>query len=222
MHDKKGTYIAFFDLDGTILDTSSGLLFVRYMKDRKLIHARDRVRFIYAMLLYKLRLIDANGAMEILARRFTGASLEETLRHNDDLFRDYIKQRIRREAVEEIGEHHKRGGMTVMLSASTNYICDRVVKYLGMSDMLCTELEVQGGELTGRLSRPYCHGREKLKRAREFCSQKGHDLSSSYYYGDSYADSHVMEVVAHPRCVRPDRKLRTLAARRGWTIHDWS
>jgi len=54
--------------------------------------------------------------------------------------------------------------------------------------------------------------------AERFASQFNVDLVSSYFYTDSISDLPLLERVAHPAAVNPDRKLRRLAQQCGWPI----
>ena len=55
--------LAFFDMDYTLLDTSSGLLYVQYLRRTGQISRRMLVRVGWWTLLYKLSLIDMARAM---------------------------------------------------------------------------------------------------------------------------------------------------------------
>jgi phosphoserine phosphatase len=47
---------------------------------------------------------------------------------------------------------------------------------------------------------------------------RNYSLSEAYYYGDSISDLSALEVVGHPVCVQPDRKLSRIAHKNGWRI----
>jgi len=217
----ENAYVAFFDLDQTILETSSGLHMVRSMKERNLLTMGHRMRFLRAVIPYRLGLITSHRAMEIISLMFKGASLEDTLAHNDFLFENYLAGDIRPAAVEELAMHKKQGGRTVLLSASTNFVCSRMAEHLGMDDIVTTEVEVKDGILTGGLSRRYCHGTEKVVRAQEYCREKNFSLENAWYYGDAWADHYILEAVGNPRCVTPESRLRKKARALSWPVLEW-
>ena len=126
--------------------------------------------------------------------------------------------RIATAIVEAIRHHQTNGGLTVILSAATPYVCVPAQKHLGMDDVICTRLEVVDGAFTGFLDGSYCYGKEKLARALAYCERNGYALDQAWYYGDSYADVHVLERVKVPVCVDPDTKLRAVARARGWRV----
>ena len=111
-------------------------------------------------------------------------------------------------------------GKVVILSASTKYLCNLVEEYLKLDDVICSELQVCNGFFTGKITGDYCHGREKLNRALEYCHSNKLRIEDAYYYADSIADIYVLERVGNPICVSPDRKLKRVAAKRNWRIID--
>ena len=48
------------------------------------------------------------------------------------------------------------------------------------------------------------------------------DLSESTAYSDSYSDVPFLEAVGHPVAANPDKKLRRIAAERGWPVVDFA
>lgn len=222
MKSDKTSPIAFFDLDQTMLETSSGIHTYRYMKENNLITRKHRRIFIGAIIPYRLGLISAGRAMEKMAIMFKDISLDGFTADNDRLFEDRIKVDIRPAAVEEIAMHRQKGRRVVLLSASTQFVCRRIADYLNLDDVLCTELEVDADRLTGRLTRPYCHGHEKVRRAEEYCRDKGGSLDEAWYYGDAWADRHILRAVGSPRCVTPAPRLQKEAKVKSWQILSWS
>jgi phosphoserine phosphatase len=52
----------------------------------------------------------------------------------------------------------------------------------------------------------------------ELAAAEGIDLAESTAYSDSASDVPFLEVVGHAVAVNPDRKLRGIAAERGWRV----
>ena len=96
-----------------------------------------------------------------------------------------------------------------------------LAELLGVPDLLCTELEVVDGRLTGRHIAPACAGAGKVVYAERYAAEHGVDLGRSYFYTDSYSDLPMLERVGCPRVVNPDPRLRRRARARGWEIERW-
>lgn len=214
-------YVAFFDLDHTILDTSSARLYIIYLYRLGHISRGDLTRGAVMSALHRFGLFASEDAIKKWVMKYRGVSEQKTMELTRTWFDEMVKGRIRQGAVAEIERHRGGGARTVVLSASTNYGCEPVKEHLGMDDVISTRLEVRDGLFTGELSGDYCYGPVKLTRALEYCVRHGHDMEDAWYYGDALADVHIMERVGHPVCVTPDRKLRKVARKRGWEIVEW-
>jgi phosphoserine phosphatase len=79
-------------------------------------------------------------------------------------------------------------------------------------------MEVADGVFTGSPENSFCLEDEKRIRLKQYCELRNYNLSEVYYYGDSISDLSALEVVGHPVCVQPDRKLSRIAHEKGWRI----
>jgi HAD superfamily hydrolase (TIGR01490 family) len=213
-------YIAFFDLDHTILNTSSGRVMFRESYRHGIIGRKELFKAFLFTVLYRLGIMSEESIIRRWVGWYRGTSIETFA----PIASDWVKQLhsvIRNDARTEVQLHRDNGGRTVILSASTPFFCEQVKNTLGMDDIICTELEYVDGRLTGKLKGSYCHGREKLSRARGYCLTQGVSMKDSYYYADSINDLPVLEEVGIPICVTPDKKLERIAMKRGWRISRW-
>ena len=217
----KKNYIAFFDLDHTILDESSGTLFVKYSYAVKKMKLRELLLGIVVTLLHRLGLYDTYSIVKKWAMKYKGHPESEMIEFSNRWFDEIVIDHIRREAIDEIEFHKKNGGLTVLLSAASPYVCNPLSKFLSIDDVICSRLEVAEGLFTGEFSGEYCYGVEKRKRAVDYCEKNCYKLKDAYYYGDSCADIPVLEIVGNPVCITPDRKLRKHALRMNWDMRSW-
>lgn len=215
------SYVAFFDLDHTILDTSSARLYIKYLYRLGKIGRWDLAKGTFLSVMHRLGFFATEDVIKKWVMKYRGKSEQDTVNLTEKWFGEMVVPRIRKKAGDEIRRHKGNNARTVVLSASTNYGCEPVKRHLGMDDVISTRLAVADGVFTGELDGDYCYGPVKLTKAMEYCLANGHDLRDAWYYGDAIADLHIMEQVGHPVCVTPDRKLRKEALRRGWEIVEW-
>lgn len=213
-------YAAFFDLDHTILSISSGRIMFRGSYDRGIIGRREVRKAFVINALYRIGLMSAGTAVDRWMKWYRGLDVDGVAPLVAEWAEELIKY-VREAARKEIAFHRDKGGMTVILSASPDFICDRMKEHLRMDDVICTVLEVADGRLTGSLKGEYCYGPEKLARVRRYCGERGLRMEEAYYYADSIADLPVLEAVGHPVCVTPSRALERRARRRGWRVARW-
>ncbi len=210
---------ALFDLDHTILTASSGRLFVRYLRQRRAISRRQEAAIWAWSGLYLLGLMDYPHLIARLTADVAGQDEAATwamcLRWFDEMVVAYISEEARR----AIARHRAEGHQVAIVTAATLYAAGPVAAHLGLGDhVLATRLEVQDGHFTGRLVEPACYGKGKVYWAERYATERGIDLSRSYFYTDSVSDLPLLERVGHPVAVNPDWRLRRIARARGWPI----
>ena len=136
-------------------------------------------------------------------------------------FDSNIRHKVFPDAVGEIERLLSAGGKPVLLSGSFRPIVEPVAAHLGFDEIVCTELEVVSGRFSGRLASEFCIREGKLKRARDYCAQHGHQLIEAEFFGDSQSDLQMFEQVAQANVVNPRPELASLAEKNGWRIVHW-
>lgn len=213
---------AFFDVDYTVLNASSSVLYVKYLRRHGRLGHLDMLRVGWYVILYRTTAVDFARVIAQVARTAAGESEPETRAFCGRWFREVVIHHVSEDARQRIEYHRAQGHRPVLLSAATQYVVRPLAEHLGLGDdFLCTHLETQDGVLTGRLIEPACYGVGKLHWARQFAADKGIDLAASYFYSDSHSDLPVLLAVGHPVAVNPDARLRRHAQREGWPILDF-
>lgn len=214
-------YIAFFDLDGTIISENSGRKLTIAAYRRGLMSVSDLIKGIFLSLMYKFNLSDTTKIIDKMVGWLNGTS-ERTLNDlSEDIFNNFLIKSIHSEVKSEISFHKKRGTRLVILSSALRPVCQRVASHLGMDDIICSDLEVINGYLTGKTAGHLCFGEEKKVRLIKYCEINNTKQSDAWYYGDSIADLPALLAAGNPVCVNPDKKLKKEARKRGWKILVW-
>jgi HAD superfamily hydrolase (TIGR01490 family) len=209
--------IAFFDMDYTTLDASSGLLYVKYLRQQKRIGRRVLLRIGWWTLLYKVSAIDINRAVPQLLSYAEHQSASRMMTESYVWFEQMLKAHLAPRALEKINFHRRQDHRVVLISASTQLSVQPVAEHLHV-DFLCTRLIDHDDELTGLIVDPPCYGLGKVVWAQRYAAEHGASLADAYLYTDSHSDRPLLEAVGHPVAVNPDARLRRLARQRGWPI----
>jgi HAD superfamily hydrolase (TIGR01490 family) len=209
--------IAFFDMDYTTLDDSSGLLYVKHLRRQKRIGRRALLRIAWWTLLYKVSAIDVNSAVPKMLSYAEHQSASRLMAESHAWFDETLRAHIAPRAVDKIDFHRRQGHRVVLISASTQFAVQPVAEYLRL-DFLCTRLIDRDDELTGQVVDPPCYGAGKVVWARRYADEQGARLSDAYLYTDSHSDRPLLDAVGHPIAVNPDARLKRLARQRGWPI----
>jgi HAD superfamily hydrolase (TIGR01490 family) len=214
-------YVAFFDLDRTLISGVSGKILMQQAYKNGIISAANMLQGIAYSFLYKFSYMSPDKVIVKMVNNLKGISDSVIKDLAKNTFDDYIKNSIREKAVYEIKKHKINQGKTIILSASLSCICDLVKDYLKMDDSLSSDLETENGILTGKPNGSYCYGQQKYTRAIQYCEENNYSLADAYFYSDSISDLPLLQVVGNPVCVCPDSSLRQIAEKSGWTINDW-
>jgi HAD superfamily hydrolase (TIGR01490 family) len=215
------TTAAFFDVDRTLIAANSGQRWIfREVRERR-ISLPTFARSLLWLAQYRLGTLDFDGCAEASLARYKGRNIEELGHEMERFAAEELLQTIPTQARTAVEEHRQLGHRLVVLSSGTELTVGPIARALGISEILCTELEVENGSLTGKLRRPTCFGPGKVLRARSYAQAHQIDLRESFFYSDSQTDLPMFDEVGHPRVINPDRGLRRIALARRWPVHAW-
>ncbi|SPT54285.1 Phosphoserine phosphatase [Actinomyces bovis] len=214
---------AYFDLDKTLLSTSTTMALSTPMRRHGIISAVTLIRGVVTQLPYLLAGADEEQTtrmMTRLAAMSAGVERERVLEVVREALPTSIEPAFYAEALEIVTGHHRAGHDVVVVSASIEEMVEPVARLVGADRCVATRMEAQDGVYTGRIERSLLHA-EKVVALREDAERHGIDLSRSWAYSDSISDLPMLEAVGHPVATNPDRELRAAAAERGWPVRDF-
>jgi HAD superfamily hydrolase (TIGR01490 family) len=216
-----GYYIAFFDLDRTITKAISGRELARGAFRKGIMKLPDMIQGIFLSMAFKSGLKSQTKIINDLVKWVRGMPEQTLTDLCHDISVNVLIPSVYDEAREELRMLKKRTGKTVMLSSALTCICVEMAQNLNIDDIICSELEVRDGVLTGRPLGRLCFGEEKLVRLKKYCENNSIPVEDTWYYADSISDLPVLSVVGHPVCINPDRKLKKAAESAGWPVIYW-
>jgi len=215
---KKFDYIAFYDLDHTILKDNSATHLVNEARKREIMSGKNFRHAIWLSILYKLRIGNSTLMIIRMLSWLKGLREDDIDKLCKDVFSKHLIDNIRPEIIETIKEHRSNNGGVVLLSSASEPICSQFQVYLDLDDLICSKLESVEGILTGKTQGKLVYAREKESRLNLYCNKHGYNVADAYYYGDSFTDEFVMKAVGKPVAVDPDKKLLRIALKNNWPI----
>jgi HAD superfamily hydrolase (TIGR01490 family) len=214
---------AFFDLDRTIIATSSATAFTGPLFKGGLITRKDVLRASYAHFLFLLGGADHQQSERLrifLSSLIAGWDVAQVDQIVAETLHELISPTVYAEAVDLIRDHHHSDRDVVVVSASGQALVEPIALMLGADHVIATRLAVQDGKYTGEIEY-YAHAANKASSIARLAAAEGYDLSRSWAYSDSITDLPMLEAVGHPVAVNPDKALRRHAIEHGWTIRDF-
>lgn len=214
---------AFFDLDKTIIATSSAFAFGREFMHNGLITTSEALQMSLAKATYMIAGQSSeqmDATRDQLASLVAGWSVEQVREIASETMHNVVTPAIYAEARELIAFHRNAGHDIIIISASASHLVGLIAEELEINQVVATELEVADGRFTGEILF-YCKGAAKAEAITDLATEHDYDLSLSYAYSDSATDIPMLEMVGNPVAVNPDRAMKKAALEKGWEIRSF-
>ena len=213
--------IAFFDMDHTVLAVDCEQTWKTLLVDHGICAEGDLALAQRYIDLHAIGETPREEYVQFLLRDFVERSPDELERLARENFEKYIRHEVYPDAVKTIRRYHELGIPTILLTGSNRLISKPVAEYLGVSAVICTELEMHEGRFTGRIDGLYRIQEHKVSGAIDWCRAEGTDPKRVAFYGDSMSDIPMFEIVGQPFVVNPSDRLAGMADEQGWEILRW-
>ncbi|MHB8135089.1 MAG: HAD family hydrolase [Anaerolineaceae bacterium] len=209
--------LAIFDLDNTLLAGDSEFLWCGLMASKGLVNSAYIEEIGRCFLEYEAGSIDYIEYDKILLRPII-ACPEDKLRELVNIFLGQIKPLFRPEMMLQLEEQRKLGNTILLVTASVSFLAVPIAQMMGISNLICTQIETKSGTPTGNLvGKPVFH-QEKVKRVFSWIENNPVTLEGSWAWSDSNNDIPILSLVEHPVAVYPDALLRRHAVENNWRI----
>ena len=214
------TQVALFDMDHTLLSLDTSMSWMRFLRRRGELPKSYALRATWWSLQYKLALLDIDTFADRVVAELTGDPESEMLAKAEQWHRQDVADAVAPGATKALARHRESGDTVALLTGSTQYATRSVARMLDIEHVLCTELEVHDGQLTGKIAQR-CFGPHKVRVAERWAASQGVDLDQAVFYSDSYNDVPMLSRVGQPVAVNPDPRLKRHAKARGWPVERW-
>ncbi len=215
--------IAFYDLDGTLVSSNIVVRYAFYarnypskiravLKYSKLVAS---VPFLIGLDFYSRRLFN-----EVFYRQYRHMNKDWLKERAEVLFEEVVRPTVYPGAQALLEEDRAKGYRLVLLTGELDFIAGPVVSFFGFDALICNSLVYQNGTATGEIVPPLIAEKEKVQALMKVCRQYNIEPARSKAYSDSFSDVPMLEAVGEPVAVNPDRRLRRVAADRGWRVLD--
>lgn len=213
---------AYFDLDGTLLDSSSEKTLTAELAKRR------PWRIPVGTVMWTLGLIGnlLRGRSFYDAARNRGhfalASWRVLEEYSDHIAKQKLHNKIPKEAHECLAWHRSQGHRCILVTATIAPMAEAMAEVLGMDGVYGCGPDIRQGILSGSefgWSVPRRKG--KVPIVEQDAKENNHDLAECYGYGNTMADTWFMQITGNPVAINPGVKMKKLAEDRNWPIKEW-
>jgi HAD superfamily hydrolase (TIGR01490 family) len=124
-------------------------------------------------------------------------------------------------AVARIAADRAEGRRLVLATASNEFYVVAIARRLGFDDVVATASRWDEDVLRHRLAGENCYGQAKLLLVEAFLKRAGLEGAPIRFYSDHVSDAPLFERATEQVATTPSKRLRRLAAERGWQVVDW-
>ncbi len=213
--------LAVFDLDRTLITSSSATVFRKHLAAHGLGGGQDLplvdvLTKFYEQFGETWLMMQPARLSSRAANGWSVATVEAAMQNAAD----ELVELVLPGAAKAIAEHRDAGRRLVMATTSPLVFVKPFADRLGFDDVVATQWERtdDGESFTGRMAGQFVWGRSKADAVALWADRHSVDLSGSWAYSDSYFDAPLLAMVGHPVAVNPDLQLRLTAAVRGWPV----
>ncbi|MCL2339395.1 MAG: haloacid dehalogenase-like hydrolase [Actinomycetia bacterium] len=173
---------------------------------------------------YKLRMsVQQELVRSYIFSGLTELSVPEVGQLMADLYEQELKPLLRPRGLLAIQQARQDDRRIALVSASFRPIISILAREVQADFFICTEMEIQGNNYTGRVAVIPPESYHKLLQLRASADDlygEGNWVLDSAY-GDHISDSYILSAALHPFAVHPDHRLQTLAEELGWSVCYW-
>jgi HAD superfamily hydrolase (TIGR01490 family) len=217
--------LALFDLDHTLLDGDSDVLWCEFLMgrgvlDRSVFEPRNQQMEAD----YKAGTVSVQAFCEFYVGTMAGRSPAEWQPLREAFLHERIAPRLLAAGRECIEAHRQAGDEVVLTTATNRFITELTAHALGIDHLIATECELGAdGRFTGAVAGTLNMREGKVARLRDWLAAQGRALEreDSVFYSDSINDLALLAAVVRAVAVDPDARLASEAKARGWPVLHW-
>ncbi len=216
-------HLAVFDLEHTLMssnvvDTYAWLASRHLTPSRRARFVADLVRQGPSLLALDRR--DRGDFLRSFYRRFEDAPIERLRDDSWELFHRQLLTRSFPDGFARVRAHRAIGHRTLLITGALDFIIEPIRPLF--DDIVCAEMEVRNGRLTGHLTTLPPIGEARAIVLADYAAEHSLSLEESVAYADSASDLAMLEAVGFPVAVNPESRLSAIARRRGWHVEHWA
>ena len=210
--------VAFFDVDGTVLQGVIELAFVWYLVRRGKIGFRA---FCWTVAEFMRPKQEGIASLMRANKGYLKGKTMEQIAPSIRMCTEWALRHLYPQARREVERFRAVGARVVLLSASLEFLVSDVGKDLGADIVVGARAEMVGGRFTGRLAPPQPYSTGKVQYAKRVLERLNADPAECVAFGNSRADIPLLAYVGEQFAVNPSRLLFTHATRSRWHIVRW-
>ncbi len=223
---ERGTNLALFDLDHTLIPFDSGMAWTRFLAGQGVLPPEAPDAYLACCHQYVAGTLDIREMHRATVSALSACAPDDIERWARAFEREMAAQ-IPPAMREIVSRHRQAGDLCALVTATTSFIAEPFARLFDIPHVIATVPETKDGRLTGEVVGEPCHREHKISAVLSWLAGRAlpgegglRGLERSWFYSDSANDLPLLQAVTHPVAVRPEPALRRHAVHAGWPVVD--
>ncbi len=211
--------LVLFDLDNTLLDGDSDYEWGIFLCNHQLVDAdeyRKQNAIFYSE--YSSGNLDIHDYLRFVLKTFTQHSKEQLLEWRKQFVNEVIEPLISPANKALVSRHKENGDITVIITATNQFITEPIAEIFGVDDLIATELEIVNGQFTGHPQGTPCFKDGKVICFKQWLKRVRTQFRQLWFYSDSINDLPLLEYADKPIIKNGEADIVAIAKQRNWSV----
>lgn len=221
MQSNSSGKLALFDLDNTLLRGDSDHAWGEFLIDKQLVDEsahRERNDYFYEQ--YRQGVLDIHGYVAFTLEPVMHLDPDQRERLLAEFMEHSVAPIVLGKGQALVRRHREAGDFCIIITATNEFITTPIAALFDVDLLIATELQTEDGRYNGKIQGTPCYQEGKVAKLSAWIAAQGDrfELRDAVFYSDSINDLPLLNEVATPVAVDPDRSLRERAHTQGWEI----
>ncbi|EPL9572008.1 HAD family hydrolase [Providencia rettgeri] len=215
--------LAIFDLDDTLIQGDSSVLWTQYLWDKQIISDPQFVEADKAMMAqYNAGTLDMPTYLRFNLQTLANIKTEQVDIWLDDFVQSVILPRIYPEAIQTIARYRAKGIPIIVISATVSFIVKKIAAKLNADVAMGIDIKQQNGCYTTEIDGIPTFKEGKVKRLIDWVRLQPITDAYVYFYTDSANDLPMCQFADETFIVNGDSRLLQAANENNWPQYQWN
>lgn len=215
--------LAVFDLDGTLIEGDSSVLWTQYLWDKQIV---TDPRFVDAdkemMAQYNAGNLEMATYLRFSLQALSDVTTQQVDLWLDDFVETIITPRIYSNGIRTIENYRQQGIPIIVISATVSFIVKKIAAKLGVDVVMGIDIKQKDGCYTTEIEGILTFKEGKVKRLLHWISHQPITDAYIYFYTDSANDLPMCQFSDEVFIVNGDPRLQQAAKENNWRQYSWT
>ncbi len=216
------TKLAIFDLDDTLIQGDSSVLWTQYLWDKRIITDPSFVEADRQMMeQYNSGTLDMAAYLAFSLQTLSGVSIQQVDQWLDDFVTTCILPRIYPDAISTIEHYRSHKIPIIVISATVSFIVKKIAQHLNADVVMGIDIKESQGSYSTEINGIATFKEGKVKRLMQWIKQQSITDAYLYFYTDSTNDLPMCLFADKVFIINGNKRLQRIATENNWQQYTW-